>query len=717
MLQRHDKAIIAIDISLDGRIIFGSVDGLWIWDPSRDREEVRCVGFWMLSYPGHARVPANVAADPVRPRFVAARSISVEFFGYDGRPILLDTPRLRGFADLVVGTSRRRLAGYHLADKSGIGKGAILLGVCLTVVFGHFGSPRVMLSLFLILTFMLLPLQLVRLLRDRNSTLRPRNLAEANGPFNAIRFSPDGRHLVTAGAKDLVAAGAKYGIQVWRADTGSLERTITAESVSASLFSTLAFDSSGTWLALADGLHGELSVWHYESGHLHIKDKIEVSSMTSGVAFSSDAAFVAYGNDESLMLRQIGDPAASPTILPLPETCRAVHFTPDGRFMLTALASSIRVWDYRALAKKASRGHRNRWVRAVQFSADGQWLAIGALPGEALIRHIDGSIIARLPDEAGVVHSVSVSPNGARVGTGSDDGSVRIWDTAGRAVSMFVDALDRSFTVFAVIFASDGNSVIAGCSDGDIRIWDMDGTLRARFSGLVRDDTDSGVYAVAAPKCGDWFVSAGGHFTGRLWRPSAPEEQILGRGERQFAETQKDAGVSLWQAEMVAGFQDLDGQERERLIIRDLTISPDDTWMAAAYSDGRIGIWGCPQQPLKPRRTRSVPLAFRSSVLSGRDGRRIAYPAGETGEGGIYFKAHDQQVNAVEASPDGTMLASVGGDDMLKVWNVYSGGCIAAIRFDSFLTDCTWSPLGGRIACSSNSGVCLLNLENFTPKS
>src|SRR5258706_413731 len=69
------------------------------------------------------------------------------------------------------------------------------------------------------------------------------------------------------------------------------------------------------------------------------------------------------------------------------------------------------------------------------------------------------------------VESVSYSPNGTRVVTGSDDKTIRIWDAESGAV-IGEPLTGHTGRVSSVAYSPDGRHIISGSYDRTIRIWD-----------------------------------------------------------------------------------------------------------------------------------------------------------------------------------------------------------------------------------------------------
>ena len=69
------------------------------------------------------------------------------------------------------------------------------------------------------------------------------------------------------------------------------------------------------------------------------------------------------------------------------------------------------------------------------------------------------------------VVSVSWSPDGTRLASGSDDKTVRIWEVAtGKELSQL---RGHSAVVRSVCFSSDGKQLTSGSDDKTVRNWDL----------------------------------------------------------------------------------------------------------------------------------------------------------------------------------------------------------------------------------------------------
>ena len=72
----------------------------------------------------------------------------------------------------------------------------------------------------------------------------------------------------------------------------------------------------------------------------------------------------------------------------------------------------------------------------------------------------------------GVVESVAFSPDGKRALSGSDDGTMRLWNVeTGEELRCFKG---HTSWVRSVVFSPDGKRALSGSLDWTVRLWDVD---------------------------------------------------------------------------------------------------------------------------------------------------------------------------------------------------------------------------------------------------
>ena len=115
-------------------------------------------------------------------------------------------------------------------------------------------------------------------------------------------------------------------------------------------------------------------------------------------------------------------------------------------------------------------GHK-KLVSSVAVSADGKRVVSGSDDGTVKIWDAESGIeLHTLSGHSDWVRAVAVSADGKRVVSGGDDKTVKIWDAeSGTELHTF----GHTDWVRAVAVSADGKKVVSGSDDGTVKIWNM----------------------------------------------------------------------------------------------------------------------------------------------------------------------------------------------------------------------------------------------------
>jgi WD40 repeat protein len=146
-------------------------------------------------------------------------------------------------------------------------------------------------------------------------------------------------------------------------------------------------------------------------------------------------------------------------------------------------------------------GH-SKSVNAVAFSPDSMRFVSGS--DDMTLRlwdTISGVCLNTLKGHSGGVCAVAFSPNGTRIVSGSRDKTLRLWDALS---GTHLNSLEgHSQGVNAVAFSPDSTRIVSGCGDRTLRLWDaFNGAHLNTFRGYSGD-----VYAVAFSPDGTRILS------------------------------------------------------------------------------------------------------------------------------------------------------------------------------------------------------------------
>jgi hypothetical protein len=167
-----------------------------------------------------------------------------------------------------------------------------------------------------------------------------------------------------------------------------------------------------------------------EAGGVPFRHDAEIAA----VEFSPDDRWLATASASTVRIWDMQTPSTAPKTLRAPSKINAIAFNQDGRTLATVGDdSSVRLWDITAPdpsdRMRTLNGHGARWLN-VGFSRDGQWMAVSNADGGAQLWKWPDPTSATwiLPHGKGRIDALAFSPDGKWLATGSEDKSVRMWN-------------------------------------------------------------------------------------------------------------------------------------------------------------------------------------------------------------------------------------------------------------------------------------------------
>jgi WD40 repeat protein len=283
----------------------------------------------------------------------------------------------------------------------------------------------------------------------------------------------------------------------------------------------------------------------------------------------------------------------------------------------------------------APRGHRK--VSTVAVSPDGKHIVSGGSQGGVVLGAggdtanylklwdiSTGKELRTFLGNANSFYSVSFSPDGRYVLSGSNNNTITLWDVAtGKEIRTFT-ARVKDALIKSVVFSPDGLYALSGSTDEIVRLWDVaSGREIRQFAGHA-----DGVQSVAFSPDGQYALSGGN--CKRTQTQSGNTTTIMLQG------AQCDKSLLLWDLNTGREIRTFAGHTGD---VSSVAFSPNGKYALSGSWDQTIKLW---------------------EVATGREIRT--------------FTGHNTgRVNAVAFSPDGIHIISATRDNTIKLWDVATG--------------------------------------------
>ena len=354
------------------------------------------------------------------------------------------------------------------------------------------------------------------------------------GIIGQIRYSPDGTQL---------AVGSSIGIWIYNAHTGKELNLLTGHT---EWPNCIAYSPDGNMLASGGGILGsnsyKICLWDPNTGE-HKAILGEHEGFVTCIEFSPDGSILASGSiDETIQLWDVATAKHKATLKGHTGGTGGdgvMSFSPDGLTLVSATdrawttkrtddktKKEIRLWDTETGQQKVTLEKPvSSVVKSIAFSPDGDMIVGGGWdiidrphpsweedytsPGTIQVWDVaTGERKTTLKVDTRNVFTVTYSPNGSFLVSGSAENTILLWDAT-------TYELKESLTgdPYAIAFSPDSKTLAIG-DNKKIKLWD---TVSGEYKKTLTDHTDDVCNLIFNPVDGRTFAGIGADSTIRLW--------------------------------------------------------------------------------------------------------------------------------------------------------------------------------------------------------
>lgn len=532
-----------------------------------------------------------------------------------------------------------------------------------------------------------------------------------------VQFSPDGQHLSsTSGDETFI---------VWNTKTGQEEFSGQAEVFDWDPLDYVRFSPDGKYLVTSNmltsenvPLGNEISIWAVDHNWRLVNrqlsyDLVDLSPdgrwLVSMPEQTAGATGISLWDLSTITLDSMDLSTLQLSILPEAHKNNIVThiFNKDGTLLVTtSMDGTAKVWHHSKLGLEllmTLSGHIGT-VKNAAFSPNSEWLATSSEDGTVRIWDIspkgDSEWFA-LSGHTDTIRRLAITKNGRYLATASSDGTAKVWDLDSK--KLLIDVIGKTGLgnyLLGIGISPDGSLLATAGSDNIANIWLL--TYPPNQPGAKLQLSLSG-HTKGTP------IGGKTGFSGLTSAIFSPDGTLLATGG-------EDGMAKIWDVKTGQELLSIQANPQPRGITH-VAFSSDGKYLATTTDGPKpvAKVWDATNGAEKSTFSGQVQTLRISGLAFSPDGERVATgTAGgnlkiwdaRTGQELKDLPGHTSTVVGLAFSAEGKYLASSSTDGTARIWNASSGEMLEVFTSPGGpISDLTFTPDGKRLIVTSQDTI------------
>lgn len=423
---------------------------------------------------------------------------------------------------------------------------------------------------------------------------------------------------------------------------------------------------------------------------------INIGKAVSKIVLSPDKTWVAVSSTYGPVKKVSLDSSETQHIIsPEGQNVTGLAISPNGNSIAVSHINYVQVWNaesngqsYQLPENVDERAEIGTYtdIEAIAWSNDGKYIISGSKDKKLVFWEAATKSKIHTFESSEGITALDVSPDNKTLLVGTGNGKIEFWDLSTKKLTRTRNT-NIPFAIVQFVFSTDGNLFYAASERSTVIVYDKETAKELK----ILSDPLSAITSVAVTPDGKHLATGSFNRSPKIWNITTGLTPNQSFELRELSKTSDvDMSPNQKQVAMVGGSSEfIEVHDLERVAEPILLKGDDSIRYCVKFSrDGKSIVSGSYKGVIEFWNLEEKKL-FRS------------------------LQAHDDSVNQLEFSPDGSLLFSTSSDQTIKIWESSTGVLLKTIRLGSSVTGLSVSDKGIFASSQASGDVDIWDLKTW----